>query len=353
LQPYIDRGDLPGIVTIIASTDKIVSVESFGYQDIMKNRKMASDALFWIASQSKTITGTAVMMLVDEGKLSLDEPVTTYLPEMGRLMVSRIRRDGRQVEERLDKPITLRHLLSHTAGMQYLPGVQQQMGKIDALSAQMSVYVTAMTPLPFEPGERYNYSNQGIDIAAAIIERVSGTSFEQFLQKRLFDPLDMKSATFWPTEKQLEKLAVPYKMDENGKLAETPISFLQYPLPDKSKRFAEAAGGLFCTPDDLVKFFQMIANKGVFKGKRILTEAAITEMGKKQTGEKVDEPYGLGWHVSDTGMGHSGAYGTDSYVYTKEGLVVMYFIQQQNLPKANDAIQAFHSVVNDLYGAKR
>jgi CubicO group peptidase (beta-lactamase class C family) len=227
------------------------------------------------------------------------------------------------------------------------------MGKIDALPSHISVYATAMTPLLYEPGERYNYSNQGIDIAAFIVERVSGTPFDQFLQKRFFDPLDMKSATFWPTEKQLEKLAVPYKMDENGKLVETPISFLQYPLSDQTKRFAEAGGGLFCTADDWVKFFQMLANKGVYKGKRLLSEASVAEMGKKQTGENVAQPYGLGCHVSDAGMGHTGAYGTDSYVYTKAGLVVMYFIQQQDLPKANEAIQAFHKVVNEVYGVKR
>jgi len=353
LQPYIDRGDLPGIVTIIARQDKILSVESFGYQDIAKNRKMTSDVLFWLASQSKTITGAAVMMLVDEGKLNLDEPVVTYLPELKQLMVLRVKREDWQVEERLDKPLTLRHLLSHTGGMQYLACVQQQMGKIDALPSNLNVYVTAMTPLLFEPGENYNYSNQGIDIAAAIVERVSGIPFDQFLQKRFFDPLDMKSATFWPTEKQLGKLAIPYKMDENGKLIETFISFLQYPLSDKSRRYAEAAGGLFCTPDDWVKFFQMLANKGVYKGKRILSETAVAEMGKKQTGEKVYTPYGLGCHVSEAGMGHSGAYGTDSYVYTQEGLIVMYFIQQQDLPRANEAIQAFHNVVNDLYGVRR
>ena len=353
LQPYIDSGDLPGIVAIIAQPDQILSMESIGYQDIEKNKKMASDALFWMASQSKTITGAAVMLLVEEGKLNLDEPITTYLPELNRLLVSRIRRDGWQVEERLNKPITLRHLLSHTSGMQYLDGVQQQMGKIDLLPLHMSVLTTAITPLYYEPGERYAYSNQGVNIAAAIVERVSGTPFEEFLQKNFFDPLDMKSATFWPTDQQLEKLALPYKLDEKGKLVATSISFLQYPLSDKSKRFAEAGGGLFATPEDWVKFYQMLANKGVYKGKRILSEASVAEMGKKQTGENVAQPYGLGCHMSDSGMGHTGAYGTDSYVYVKESLVVMYFIQQQDLPKANEAIQAFHQIVYELYGVKK
>jgi CubicO group peptidase (beta-lactamase class C family) len=289
------------------------------------------------------------MMLVDEGKLNLDEPVTTYLPELSRLMVSRVKRDGWQVEERLSKPVTLRHLLSHTSGMQWVANIQQQTGKIDVLPFNLSLYATATTPLIFEPGERYSYSNQGVNIAATVVERISGLTYADFLQKRIFDPLGMKSATFWPTEKQIEKLAVPYKIDKNGKLEETNIDQLQYPLSDKEKRFAEAAGGLFCTPSDLVKFYRMIANKGVFNGKRYLSETAIAEIEKKQTGDAIKDSYSLGWAVSDTHIGHGGAYGTDTKVYKKNGLVVMYFIQQQGLPKQNEAMRAFQTEVEKLF----
>ena len=350
LMPYVTSGEVSGIVTIVAKGENILSVNNVGFQNIDKNKKMEPDALFWIASQSKPIAATAVMMLVEEGKLSLDEPITTYIPEFNRLVVARIWREGWQVEERLSKPITLRHLLSHTSGMQWVAELQGQAKKIDVLPLQLSLYASTTTPLFFEPGERYNYSNQGINVAAAIIERVSGKPYFDFLQSRLFEPLGMKSATFWPADKDLEKLAVPYKKGSDGKLEETTIDQLQYPLSDRTKRFAEAAGGLFCKPIDLVKFYQMIANKGVYKGKRYISESSIAEMGKKQTSIDIKDSYGLGWSVTDSFMGHGGAYGTDTKVYQKDGYVVMYFIQEQGLPKTGEAQIRFLNTVQKIYG---
>lgn len=350
LMPYVTSGEVSGIVTIVAKGENILSVNNVGFQNIDKNKKMEPDALFWIASQSKLIAATAVMMLVEEGKLSLDEPITTYIPEFNRLVVARIWREGWQVEERLSKPITLRHLLSHTSGMQWVAELQGQAKKIDVLPLQLSLYASTTTPLFFEPGERYNYSNQGINVAAAIIERVSGKPYFDFLQSRLFEPLGMKSATFWPADKDLEKLAVPYKKGSDGKLEETTIDQLQYPLSDRTKRFAEAAGGLFCKPIDLVKFYQMIANKGVYKGKRYISESSIAEMGKKQTSIDIKDSYGLGWSVTDSFMGHGGAYGTDTKVYQKDGYVVMYFIQEQGLPKSGEAQIRFLNTVQKIYG---
>ena len=350
LMPYVTSGEVSGIVTIVAKGENILSVNNVGFQNIDKNKKMEPDALFWIASQSKPIAATAVMMLVEEGKLSLDEPITTYIPEFNRLVVARIWREGWQVEERLSKPITLRHLLSHTSGMQWVAELQGQAKKIDVLPLQLSLYASTTTPLFFEPGERYNYSNQGINVAAAIIERVSGKPYFDFLQSRLFEPLGMKSATFWPADKDLEKLAVPYKKGSDGKLEETTIDQLQYPLSDRTKRFAEAAGGLFCKPIDLVKFYQMIANKGVYKGKRYISESSIAEMGKKQTSIDIKDSYGLGWSVTDSFMGHGGAYGTDTKVYQKDGYVVMYFIKEQGLPKSGEAQIRFLNTVQKIYG---
>ena len=350
LMPYVTSGEVSGIVTIVAKGENILSVNNVGFQNIDKNKKMEPDALFWIASQSKPIAATAVMMLVEEGKLSLDEPITTYIPEFNRLVVARIWGEGWQVEERLSKPITLRHLLSHTSGMQWVAELQGQAKKIDVLPLQLSLYASTTTPLFFEPGERYNYSNQGINVAAAIIERVSGKPYFDFLQSRLFEPLGMKSATFWPADKDLEKLAVPYKKGSDGKLEETTIDQLQYPLSDRTKRFAEAAGGLFCKPIDLVKFYQMIANKGVYKGKRYISESSIAEMGKKQTSIDIKDSYGLGWSVTDSFMGHGGAYGTDTKVYQKDGYVVMYFIQEQGLPKSGEAQIRFLNTVQKIYG---
>lgn len=350
LQPFIDSEELPGIVTVVANTDKVINMECVGYQNIDRNQKMSPNSLFWIASQSKPFTGVAVMMLVEEGKLDLDEPITTYLPELKDMQVSLIDRPNWQVAEQISQSITLRQLLTHTSGMKWVAGVQERMGKIDVLPLDISLYVTAMTPLLTEPGIRISYSNQGINVAATIVERVSGIAYADFLQKKLFDPLNMKNTTFWPTAKQLETLVTPYKQGKNGKLEETTINQLQYPLDDKTKRFAEAAGGLFSTPDDLVKFYQIIANKGEFNGKRLLTEASVFEIGKDQTGENVEGRWGLGWSLSDNWIGHGGAYGTDTRVYLKEGLIVMFFILQEELPKYGEALEAFRKEIEKQYG---
>ncbi|GHV00966.1 serine hydrolase [Bacteroidia bacterium] len=348
LHAYTDSGDVAGMVAVVAHKEKVLTVNSAGYQDIAKGKRMAPDALFWIASQSKPIAGAAVMMLVDEGKLDLDAPVATYLPELGEMMVARVARAGWRVEEKTDKPITLRQLMSHTSGMSWVASAQEKSGKIDIIPLGVSVYVSAATPLLDDPGKRYSYSNQGVNIAAAIIERVSGASYHEFLQKRIFDPLTMVSATFWPTGKQLDKLAVPYKM-KDGKLVESTINQLQYPLDDRSKRFAEAAGGLFCTPVDLVKLYQMIACGGTFGGKRLLSEKAVAELAKKQTPETVKESYSLGWKVGDRFIGHGGSYGTDTRVYISSGHVVLYFVQEQGLKKSNVAKNEFYRAAARIY----
>lgn len=349
LQSFVDSGELPGFVTVVAKADEVLSMECLGYQDIAKNKKMEPNSLFWIASQSKPITGVAVMMLVDEGKLNLDEPITTYLPELKDMKVSRVSRDSWQVTERVTKPITLRLLLTHTSGMAWVAGIQERTGKIDVLPFSLSLYATAMTPLIAEPGEKFSYSNQSLNIAATIVERVSGMPYADFLQKRVFEPLGMANTTFWPAGKQLDKLVIPYKLGKDGKLEETVIDQLQYPLDDRSKRFAEAAGGLFSTPVDLVKFYQMIANKGVFNGKRLLTESSVSELGKDQTGENIKEPRGLGWAIADNWIGHGGAYGTDSRLYLKDGVIVMIYILQQDLPKYGEACQLFWKEVETKY----
>ena len=146
LSPFVEQRQIGGVVAVVADRDKIISMDCLGYADIENNRKMSGESLFWIASQSKPICATALMMLVDEGKVDLDAPVTDYLPELKPLMVRRIKRDGWQVEERPSRPVTLRHLLSHTSGMDWIAGVQAQMGKIDVLPFCLSLRVSAMTP---------------------------------------------------------------------------------------------------------------------------------------------------------------------------------------------------------------
>lgn len=350
LKNYTDNNELAGITTIVAKGDRIISINSVGYQNTETRKPLDANTLFWIASQTKPITGTAIMILVEEELLNLDEPITTYLPEMKKLNVPVSADASVRMEKSLSKAITLRHLLSHTSGMKFMAGVQQQMGHIDVLPLNISSYVSVMTPLQFEPGEDYLYSNQGINIAAAILERVTGKKYEQFLKERIFDPLEMNATTFWPSEDQLKNFAPPHKKDSQNNLIPFQIGQLQYPLSDVEKRYPEAGGGLFSTPTDLLKFYQMIINRGMYKGKRILSEKSVMEMWKRQTSQGGNmDSYGLGWRVTPEYMGHSGACGTESRAYMNTGYILMYIAQENGLEKNKEAQRDFWKITNELY----
>lgn len=340
LRPYVDSGELPGVVTLIATKDKILQIDALGLADLETKQPMAENTVFWMASQTKPVTAVAVMMLVEEGKLSLDEPITKYLPELAALQVVREKDENRTVLVSPDKAITLRQLLSHTAGTVFISPIQQRFG-IDSLPTDKALFSFAMTPLAHQPGTKYLYSNIGIDIAATAVERVSGMPFETFLEKRLFEPLGMKETTFWPSEDQMKRLAKAYRLDKEKKsLVETNIFFLTYPLNDRTNRFPEGGGGLFSTATDWVRFYQMLAGEGIFEGKRILSEESVREIRTKQTGD-LPESYGLGVGIGGTIYGHGGSHGTDSKLDTKTGRIVLYLIQQEGLPKAGEAQNAF------------
>jgi CubicO group peptidase (beta-lactamase class C family) len=192
-----------------------------------------------------------------------------------------------------------------------------------------------MTPLEYEPGTKYQYANAGINTAGRIIEVVSGMPYEKFLSERLFKPLGMKDTTFWPNKRQIALLAKSYKPNglKTG-LEETTIGQLKYPLDDQT-RYPFPAGGLFSTATDYCHFAQMILNGGVFAGKRLLSEASIHEMTRKQTGDQVPESYGLGWGVGDT-FGHGGAYATNFSIDPKNGLVLVWMVQHAGFPNNGD-----------------
>jgi CubicO group peptidase (beta-lactamase class C family) len=348
LKPYIDAGELPGMVTVVATAEKVLHVNTLGWENIERGKPMTDKSLFWIASQSKPFAGVAVMMLVEEGKLDLDAPVYDYIPELKEWYITREKRDNWRIEEKIAVGITLRQLLSHTGGMHFLTDMNARPGKIDIIPLRTAASAALLTPLEHEPGTAYLYSNQGINIAAAVVEQVSGMPYETFLQTRLFDPLGMSSATFWPTSRALKKLATPYRTGPGGKLEQTRISQLTYPL-DGPGRYCEAGGGLFCTPVDLVKFYRMLAGGGVFEGRRYLSSASVAELGKKQTPEGVEASYGLGFNTSNGRVGHGGAYGTDSFYLPASGLIVMFYIQEEGLPKKGEAIGKYHRLVLEKF----
>src|SRR6185295_6225753 len=241
LQPFIHRHVLAGAVTLVANKDKILSHEAVGFMDVKAQTAMRPDAVFWIASQSKPITATAVMMLVDEGKIALDDPVEKYLPEFKGQMVMAEQDPTHVLLRKPGHPITLRNVLSHTSGMKFSSPMEQP--TLDGLTLKDAVRSYAMMPLQTEPDAKYQYSNAGINTAARVLEVVSGMKYEDFMQKRLFDPLGMKDTTFWPNEEQVGRLAKSYKPNaaKDG-LEETTVGQLTYPLTDRRRQSMPAGG---------------------------------------------------------------------------------------------------------------
>lgn len=331
LQPFVEREELAGAVALVAGRDEILSTETVGYADIAKQKKMPPDAMFWIASQSKGMTAAAVMMLVDEGKISLDDPVEKYLPEFRSQMVLVEEDENHRLLKKPTHPITIREVLSHMSGLPFKSAVE--VPALDALPLETAVRSYAITPLQTQPGTHYQYSNAGINTAARIIEVVTGTPYEDFMQQRLFDPLGMKDTTFWPSEQQVARLAKSYRPDESKQhLVEFPLTQLTYPLTSHNGRFPMPAGGLFSTAQDTAKFCQMLLNEGELNGRRYLSKAAFQELTSRQTPETVKQSYGLGLSVGPDWFGHGGAHATNMEVHPEQGIVIIWMVQHGGFP---------------------
>jgi len=342
VQPFVDRHELAGAVMLVADRDKVLTVEAVGWADVAAQKPMHTDSMFWIASQSKPITAAALMLLVDEGKVNVDDPVEKYLPEFrGQMVVAE--KDADHVLLRRPKhPITVKNLLSHTSGLPFKSALEEP--TLDRYPLALRVRSYAMTPLDFEPDSKYQYSNAGINTAARIIEVVTGLPFEKFLDERLFRPLGMKDTTFWPSEEQAARIAKAYKPGPgNQGLAETRIEQLHYPLTDRSERFPMPAGGLFSTAHDIARFYQMLLDGGQWKGKRYLSEAAVKHLTSRQTPPGLKDSYGFGFAVGNASFGHGGAYSTNTSADTQRGLILVWLVQHAGFPgeggKSQDAFR--------------
>ncbi len=352
LQPFVESHALAGAVTLVADKDKVLAVDTVGFADVEAKSLMRPDTLFWIASQSKPITATALMILVDEGKVKLDDPIAKYLPEFLDQSVVVFKDKDTTLLKRASRPVTVRDILSHTSGMAFSSAMETP--TLDGLSLRDAVRSYAMSPLQSEPGVKYQYSNEGINTAGRIIEVVSGMPFETFLDKRLLEPLGMKDTTFRPSEVQLARLAKPYKPNAGkDNLEPTTISQLTYPLSDR-KRQPMPAGGLFSTADDISKFCRMLLNKGTFEGRRLVSESAVAEMTKKQTAESIKDGYGLGFSTGGGSFGHGGALATNMTIDTKRGLITVFLVQHAGFPKDGDKSQGeFRKAAEQVYGGSK
>ena len=360
LQPFVDAQTLAGAVTLVASPDKILSLEAVGFSDVDAKTPMKTDDLFWIASMNKAMTAAGLMILVDEGKVKLDDPVEKFLPEFRGQMVIAEKDQRLVVLKKPSHPITVRNLLSHTAG---LVGRSPLEGKLDSLSLHDASITYGLLPLQFDPGSKYEYCNPGINTAGRIIEIVSGQPYETFMQQRLFDPLGMTETTFWPTEAQEKRVAKSYKPNSaRTGLQVMPIDQLTYPLSLKS-RHPYPAGGLFSTATDVGSFCRMILKGGTLNGKRILSEAAVREMTSTQTGPLLnggngEGGYGLGLSTSRKARpdaiipgacGHGGAYSTHMGIDPDKKIVTVFMVQHAGYPN-DGGNKVFPTFVNAVDG---
>jgi CubicO group peptidase (beta-lactamase class C family) len=311
---------------------------------------MRPDTLFRIASMTKPITAIGIMMLAEEGKLAIDDPVERHLPEFrGQRMVAE-RSEETFTLTKPARPITLRDLLTHTSGLpgKPPPGLAELYSQRDRTLAE-AVIAFSQQPLEFEPGTRWAYCSPGIDTLGRIIEVVSGKSYEAFLQDRLFDPLGMTDTTFFPTPEQLRRAAVVYNRKE-GRLV--PAAAFRDGIP-KDARYPLPAGGLFSTAPDLARLYQMMLSGGTLGGRRYLSEPTVAEMTRVHTGDlkagfSEGIGFGLGWSVvrqplgvtamlSPDSYGHGGGYGTQCWIDPHRGMFTILLTQRPDLNPRDEA----------------
>lgn len=350
MEKAVAQKQAAGVVTLAMKDGVVIHHDSVGFSNVQKKQPMQRDALFWIASMTKSVSTTAILTLVDEGRLSLDEPASKWLPELGKVKMA----DGSTPK----RQITLRDLMSHTAGIAFPP----RKATDGAISLKAYSVELLKAPLSFEPGSAYEYGF-GITIAGRIAEIVSGKSFEQFIEERITHPLGMKDTTFHPDEKQRSRIAMTYTMNETTK--ELMPAYNPFVTGDASvRRMVEPSGGLFSTAADMSKFYHMIANKGMWEGRRIVSEASITELTSAHKTEDRTISYGLGWMVNIEAQrpapmmpvgcfGHGGAYATHGCVDVENDLVTVYLVQNVLVPNSSQPRDTFHRLLNESLGIKQ
>ncbi len=334
LQQFINQNEMAGAVSLVADANRILHFSAIGLANVEHNEPMRTDKMFWIASMTKPITAAALMMLVDEGRVSIDEPVEKYIPEFAKLKSS----SGQPAN------ITLRLCLTHTSGLQEVPKPKRHAAK--TLSDLVPAFLDR--PTLFKPGTKWQYGQSGIMTAGRIIEIVSGMSFADFLQKRLFDPLGMNETMFYPTMEQAKRIATPYKRVQGTLKPDTYDAFMGKAITDRD-RYAPPHMGLFSTTADYLKFDRMILRGG----DGLLKADTIREMSSIQTGGLevgftpgngwglgfcvVREPQGVTAQLSPGTFGHGGAYSTHAWIDPIRERIYLLMMQRSDLPNPDDS----------------
>lgn len=284
----VAQGRVAGATTLLARHGKIVSCKTYGKKSLATGAPMTEDTIFRIYSMSKPITGVAMMILFEEGKWRLDDPVTRYIPEFKTLkVVKTVNPDGTMVLEDMKRPPTMREIMSHTAGFGYglqdehpVDKLYREKGVLGANGLKDMIDRTAQIPLVFQPGTSWRYSSS-VDIQGAIVERISGQSLGQFMEQRIFKPLKMNDTAFFVPADKAGRLAAVYVGNRETRKIEEAVNIFGNPMPTylSPPPMESGGGGLVGTTMDYARFAQMIANKGQLEGVRILSPASVELMG--------------------------------------------------------------------------
>ena len=344
MQEMVSKNEVAGAVTVVVTKDRVLHLETTGSADLATKRPMTPDTLFWSASMTKPITGVAVLMLQDEGKLKVSDPVAKYLPGFADLKAP----SGKPAN------LTITQILTHTSGLGEASGPAAQEAK--TLADLEKIWLA--TPMQYEPGEKWKYTQSGINAASRIVEVISGKAFDVFVQERIFDPLGMKDTTFYPTDAQRARLVTAYaKNATTGALDVVP------PRQDfgPRNRPPQGNGGLYSTAPDYARFARMLLNGGTLDGRRYLSADAMKFLTTPQTG---DLPTGFfqtedrgshganyGWGIatcilktphdgvasmlSPGSYGHGGAWGTQAWIDPVKGVAYILMIQRSGLPNSD------------------
>lgn len=343
LRPYIKK-EIAGAVVLLAQNNRILEFDAIGFADLKSKRKMKKDDIFWVASMTKPVVAAAILTLSDEGKLSVDDKVEKHLPEFKNMWLTSEKSDDKMALVRNPTPPTLRQLLAHTDGFADVP--------LPHAETPLAEWVTSVSrmPLMFEPGTKWNYNNSGMNALGRIVEVVSGESLGKFFQKHFFKPLGMKDTTFVLSKKQHKRLTTAYKKSEETKELEPAVNFIIRGKPTNERLTICPGGGLFSTPIDMFKFYQMLLDGGVRDGRRYLSKKAFKDLTKIQTGDMetgftpgmsfglgvgmVRKPTGITSRLSPGTFGHGGVFGTQAWVDPGAKAMLLLMLQRSGFNHA-------------------
>lgn len=352
MKQLVDQHLGAGVVTLVMRRGVVGEFDAVGWQDVEAKKPMQRDSIFQIMSMTKPITAVGVMMLVEEGKLGLHEPVEKYLPEFrGQMLLAGHNSDGSIVLKKPSRPIVIRDLMTHTSGLPGAPpaGMKELDQKLDRTLAE-AVLAYSQMPLDFEPGTQWKYSNSGIAVLGRLIEVTADEPYERFISERILQPLGMKDSFYFPQPDKTDRIAMVYR-HQNGKLVRAGAEILggDPALYRKGAKYPAPEFGLYSTAEDLSHFYQMMLNGGTYNGRRYLSRQAVDLMRQVHTGNIAPagwiplggSGYGLAWEVMRDPMsqlmmmpagtyGHDGAFGTKGWIDPKDDLIRVMMIQGAN-----------------------